>query len=37
MWFSDCFWPDFTADMFEKALEDYGKRDRRYGGVNSVD
>ena len=37
LWFSDCFWPDFTADMFEKALEDYAKRDRRYGGVNSVD
>ena len=37
LWFSDCFWPDFTADMFEKALEEYAKRDRRYGGVNSVD
>ena len=37
LWFSDCFWPDFTADMFEKALEDYAKRDRRYGGVNSAD
>ncbi len=37
LWFSNCYWPDFTARMFEKALEDYAKRDRRYGGVNSVD
>ncbi|NLO25338.1 MAG: isoprenyl transferase [Clostridiales bacterium] len=36
-WFSDCYWPDFTAEMFEKALEDYARRDRRYGGVNSAD
>ena len=37
LWFSDCYWPDFTVEMFEKALEDYAKRDRRYGGVNSGD
>ena len=37
LWFSDCYWPDFTAEMFEKALSDYAERDRRYGGVNSVD
>ncbi len=36
-WFSDCYWPDFTTEMFEKALEDYARRDRRYGGVNSAD
>ncbi|MDD2573166.1 MAG: isoprenyl transferase [Bacillota bacterium] len=36
-WFSDCYWPDFTTEMFEKALKDYARRDRRYGGVDSVD
>lgn len=37
LWFSDCYWPDFTPEMFDKALEDFAMRDRRYGGVNSVD
>lgn len=30
--FSEKFWPDFTNDDFDKALSDYGNRDRRYGG-----
>jgi undecaprenyl diphosphate synthase len=37
LWFSDCYWPDFNAELFEKALEDYAIRDRRYGGINNAD
>src|SRR5699024_4288471 len=32
-WFTEELWPDFTAEMFEKALYDYQTRIRRYGGV----
>ncbi len=37
LWFSDCYWPDFTPEMFEEALKDYSMRDRRYGGINNAD
>ena len=30
------FWPDFTRDIFHAALEAYGRRDRRFGGVAAV-
>lgn len=30
--FTDLLWPDFTPEAYEKLLEDYTKRDRRYGG-----
>jgi undecaprenyl diphosphate synthase len=30
------FWPDFTGDVFHAALETYGRRDRRFGGVAAV-
>jgi undecaprenyl diphosphate synthase len=30
--FSDLFWPDFTPKEFEKAIEEYQGRDRRFGG-----
>ena len=33
LWFSDILWPDFTADDLDKAIIDYGKRNRRFGGV----
>lgn len=29
--FLDVLWPDFNRDVFEKALEEYYGRDRRYG------
>jgi undecaprenyl diphosphate synthase len=29
----DCLWPDFGAEELDAALEDYSKRQRRYGGV----
>lgn len=32
-WFSDINWPDFTKDDFLKAISDFQKRNRRYGGV----
>lgn len=32
-WFSDVLWPDFTPDQLEKAIADFNKRNRRFGGV----
>jgi undecaprenyl diphosphate synthase len=31
--FMDVLWPDFTKADLEKALEEYSKRNRRFGGV----
>ena len=31
--FVDSFWPDFDADQFESALQDFRQRDRRFGGL----
>ena len=32
-WFSDVLWPDFLPKHLEQALDDYNKRNRRFGGV----
>ena len=32
-WFSDILWPDFTTKHLDKAIEDFNKRNRRFGGV----
>lgn len=32
-WFSDILWPDFTTADLDKAIIEYGKRNRRFGGV----
>ncbi|MCL2472763.1 MAG: polyprenyl diphosphate synthase [Treponema sp.] len=32
---SDKFWPDWTKEDLEQAIESYGKRDRRFGAVNA--
>ena len=32
-WFSDVLWPDFTTADFDRALADYARRSRRFGGV----
>jgi undecaprenyl diphosphate synthase len=32
-WFTDVLWPDFTEKEFIQALEEYGQRKRRYGGL----
>ncbi len=33
LWFTNTQWPDFTPEEFISALKDFGKRDRRFGGV----
>lgn len=32
-WASDIYWPDFKKENLRKAIYDYQKRDRRYGGI----
>ena len=32
-WFSDILWPDFTTKHLDKAIDDFNKRNRRFGGV----
>ena len=34
--FLDVLWPDFTADVFRRAVEEYCGRERRYGGVGAA-
>lgn len=31
--FADVLWPDFDKDVFDKAIEEFSGRERRYGGV----
>ena len=33
VYFTDVPWPDFSKQDLEKAIEQYNRRDRRYGGV----
>ena len=33
LWFSDCLWPDFSKKDLLRAISDYQKRNRRFGGV----
>lgn len=33
LYFTDVPWPDFTPEELRRAVEDYGRRDRRYGGL----
>lgn len=33
LWYDDILWPDFSIDKLNKAILDYQKRNRRYGGV----
>ena len=32
LYFADCYFPDFDALELKKAVEDYTKRQRRFGG-----
>ncbi len=32
-WYSDILWPDFTPADLDRAIEDYGNRNRRFGGI----
>lgn len=36
LYITDVFWPDFKKEQFLKALEEYGKRERRYGLTESA-
>ena len=33
-WYSDVLWPDFSTADLERAIDDFNRRDRRFGGVN---
>ncbi|MBQ6907469.1 MAG: di-trans,poly-cis-decaprenylcistransferase, partial [Clostridia bacterium] len=33
LWYDDILWPDFKTSDLDRAIADYQKRDRRYGGV----
>jgi undecaprenyl diphosphate synthase len=35
LYFTDVLWPDFSTDEFDKAIDWYLTRDRRYGGLNT--
>lgn len=37
LWFSNVLWPDFKEADLDKAISDYKKRDRRFGGVKNED
>ncbi len=32
-WFSNILWPDFSTKDLDRAIDDYNKRNRRFGGV----
>ncbi|MGE4159544.1 MAG: isoprenyl transferase [Planctomycetota bacterium] len=36
LWITQTLWPDFTPQDFYAALEDFGKRERRYGGLTNL-
>lgn len=37
LYFSDCYWPDFDDAQFQLALDDFAKRQRRYGSHDDQD
>ncbi len=36
-WATPVLWPDFKAEHFRQAIDDYGRRERRFGGINQRD
>jgi undecaprenyl diphosphate synthase len=34
--FTHCMWPDFTREEFESALQEFARRERRFGGLPDV-
>lgn len=32
LYFTDCYWPDFDDAEFQKAIDDFSRRQRRFGG-----
>jgi undecaprenyl diphosphate synthase len=37
LYFTNTYFPDFNEQAFIKSLEDYNKRDRRFGGIKNED
>lgn len=35
-YFTDCLWPDFDENEFDRAVESYRHRERRFGGISSL-
>jgi len=35
LYFTDCLWPEFDEGKLREAVEEYQKRERRYGGIRS--
>jgi undecaprenyl diphosphate synthase len=31
--FLDAYWPEFGRELLERAIDEFRKRDRRFGGV----
>lgn len=36
LYFTDTFWPDFTEADFDAAIEEFTKRNRRFGGIKKI-
>jgi len=37
LYFADCYWPDFDGDAFDRAIDDYYRRQRRFGRRSAGD
>lgn len=35
-YYTDVLWPDFSTEELDKAIEEFNRRDRRFGGVKNV-
>ena len=36
LYFTEVLWPDFNENEFDKALSEYGCRNRRFGGIQEI-
>ena len=34
LYFENCYWPDFTTDVFLKILRNFSERERRFGLIS---
>lgn len=37
LYFTECFWPDFSIDQLDEAVAEYARRERRFGAVSAAD
>ena len=37
LYFSELYWPDFDSIQFQKALDEYSRRQRRFGDKSNFD